>query len=200
MDSGVVVLDRDQRVVCWNYWFASASNISSEQAIGKTFPELFPKRSLGRLTTSIAEALDLGSSAFLTHSLNPNLLPLRTRAGLPLFTMYRFGRSERAYLIRIVCSRLSMSPAPPIANKSCVIDKMRATTLSSRVRSDIILTLDANGIVQFANPAAIRETRFERSELVGRALGISSKSLIYGKTSGSTILDGRRLGAIDRNW
>nr|WP_291846827.1 PAS domain-containing sensor histidine kinase [Bradyrhizobium sp.] len=37
--------------------------------------------------------------------------------------------------------------------------------------SDIILTLDANGIVQSVNPAAIHETRFERSELVGRPLG-----------------------------
>lgn len=37
--------------------------------------------------------------------------------------------------------------------------------------SDIILTLDANGIVQSVNPAAVHETRFERSELVGRPLG-----------------------------
>ena len=26
LDSGVVVLDGDQRVICWNYWFASASD------------------------------------------------------------------------------------------------------------------------------------------------------------------------------
>ena len=75
LDSGVVVLDSDQRVVCWNYWFAAASHISSERAVGKTISELFPGRSLVRLTTSITEALDLGSSALLTHSLNPNMYP-----------------------------------------------------------------------------------------------------------------------------
>ncbi len=35
---------------------------------------------------------------------------------------------------------------------------------------DIILTLDAGGIVQFANPAAIRETQYEKAELVGQPL------------------------------
>ena len=46
--------------------------------------ELFPGHPLGRLITSISDALTLGSSALLTHALNPKLLPLRTRAGLPL--------------------------------------------------------------------------------------------------------------------
>ena len=78
------MLDRDQRVVCWNYWFASASGISSEEAVGKTLDELFPGRPLVRLTTSVSEALALGSSALLTYMLNRDLLPLRTRAGLPL--------------------------------------------------------------------------------------------------------------------
>ncbi len=84
LDSGVVILDRNRRVVFWNYWLSSASGIPAEQAAGKSLPDLFPGHSLGRLTTSIADALSLGSSAFLTHSLNPKMLPLRTRAGLPL--------------------------------------------------------------------------------------------------------------------
>lgn len=41
LDSGVVVLDRDRRVVCWNYWFASAIGIASQQAVGKTLEDLF---------------------------------------------------------------------------------------------------------------------------------------------------------------
>ena len=81
LDSGVVVLDRDQRVVCFNYWFASASGISSQEATGRSLDELFPTRPLVRLKTSIAEAFTLGSSALLTYMLNPDLLPLRTRAG-----------------------------------------------------------------------------------------------------------------------
>lgn len=170
LDTGVVVLDGNQRVVCWNYWFASASDISSDQAVGKTISELFPGRSLGRLTTSVSEALELGSSAFLTHSLNPNLLPLRTRAGLPLLhnvSIRPFG--ERPYSRCL----LQIADVTGAAHRERILRERQNARYDAVVESapDIILTLDANGIVQFVNPAAIRETGFERSELVGRPLG-----------------------------
>ncbi len=107
LDSGVIVLDRDQRIIFWNQWFSSASNIGFEGAAGRTLPELFPDRRLGRLTISVAEALDVGTSAFLTYSLNPNLLPLRTRAGLPLIHNVSVRPLGRGYLFRIACCRLS---------------------------------------------------------------------------------------------
>lgn len=170
LDSGVVVLDDDQRVVCWNQWFASASDRSSEQAIGKTLPEIFPGRSLGRLNASVSEALTLGSSAFLTHSLNPNLLPLRTRAGLPLvhnISVRPFGQRPYSHCM------LQIADVTGAAHREQVLRDRQNARYDAVVESasDIILTLDANGIVQSVNPAAIHETRFERSELVGRPLG-----------------------------
>lgn len=57
LDSGVVVLDREQRVVCFNYWFESASGLSSQEAAGKTLDELFAGRPLVRLKTSVSEVL-----------------------------------------------------------------------------------------------------------------------------------------------
>ena len=170
LDSGVVVLDGDQRVICWNHWFASASNVSSEHAAGKTIPELFPGRSLGRLTTSISEALTLGSSAFLTHALNPNLLPLRTRAGLPLIhnvSVRPLGERPYSHCM------LQIADVTGAAHREHVLRERQNARYDAVVESasDIILTLDANGIVQSVNPAAVRETRFERSELVGRPLG-----------------------------
>jgi PAS domain S-box-containing protein len=170
LDSGVVVLDRDQRVVFWNQWLSSASDIGSEQAAGRTLPQLFPSRPPGRLTTCIAEALHVGSSAFLTYTLNPNLLPLRTRAGLPLI---------HNVSIRPLGSRLPFSycllqvvDVTVAAQRERVLRERQNARYDAVVESapDIILTLDAGGIVQFANPAAIRETQYERSELVGHPL------------------------------
>ena len=165
-----MVLDSDQRVICWNYWFASASNISSERAIGKTISELFPGHSLARLTTSISEAFNLGSSALLTHSLNPNLLPLRTRAGLPLVhnvSVRPLGERPYSHCV------LQIADVTGAAHREQVLRERQNARYDAVVESapDIILTLDATGIIQFANPTAIRETQFERSELVGRALG-----------------------------
>lgn len=171
LDSGVVVLDRDQRVVFWNYWLSSASGIGPGQAAGQTLAELFPDRTLGRLTTSITDALSVGSSAFLTYSLNPNLLPLRTRAGLPLIynvTVRPFG----AQLPHSHCL-LQIVDVTVATQRERVLRERQNARYDAVVESapDIILTLDADGIVQFANPAAVRETQYSRSELVGNPLG-----------------------------
>jgi PAS domain S-box-containing protein len=170
LDSGVVVLDRDQRVVCWNQWFASASNISSEHAAGKTLDHLFPGRPLDRLRTSVSEALTLGSSAFLTYMLNRDLLPLRTRAGLTLVhnvSVRPFGQRPYSHCL------LQISDVTGAAHRDRVLRQRQNARYDAVVESasDAILTLDANGLVQFANSASLRETSFERAELVGRPLG-----------------------------
>jgi PAS domain S-box-containing protein len=170
LDSGVVVLDRDQRIVCWNYWFASACNISSENAVGKTLVELFSGRTLVRLTTSVSEALTLGSSALLTYMLNKDLLPLRTRAGLPLIhnvSVRPFGQRPYSHCL------LQISDVTSAAHRDRILRERQNARYDAVVESasDAILTLDANGLVQFANSASLRETSFERHELVGQPLG-----------------------------
>jgi PAS domain S-box-containing protein len=169
LDSGVVVLDVDQRVVCWNYWFASASHISSERAVGKTLDQLFPGRPLVRLTKSVAEALTLGSSALLTYMLNRDLLPLRTRAGLPLIhniSVRPFGARPYSHCL------IQVSDVTGAAHRDRVLRERQNARYDAVVESasDAILTLDADGLVQFANSASVSETSFERAELVGRPL------------------------------
>jgi PAS domain S-box-containing protein len=169
LDSGVVVVDRDRRVVCWNSWFASASNIPSVHAVGKTLNELFPGRPLTRLTTSVSEALDLGSSALLTYMLNRDLLPLRTRAGMPLVhnvSVRPFGDRPYSHCL------LQISDVTGAAHRDRILRERQNARYDAVVESasDAILTLDATGLVQFANSASLRETSFERNELVGRTL------------------------------
>jgi len=170
LDSGVVVLDRDRRVVWWNHWFASASNISSERSAGKTLNEVFPERPLVRLTTSISEALTLGSSALLTFMLNREILPLRTRAGLPLIhnvSVRPLGLRPYSHCL------LQISDVTAAAHRDRILRERQNARYDAVVESasDAILTLDADGLVQFANSASVRETSFDRSELVGRPLG-----------------------------
>ena len=170
LDSGVVVLDRDQRIVSWNEWFATASGISLQHAGGKTLEELFPGRPLGRLMTATVEALKLGSSAFLTYLLNRDLLPLRTRAGLPLIhnvSVRPIGQRPYSYCL------LQISDVTASAHRDRVLRERQNARYDAVVESasDAILTLDANGVVQFANSSTLRETSFERSELIGRTLG-----------------------------
>ena len=78
VDTGLIVVDGDHRVIACNAWFTSAARIGAEEAIGRTIEELFPQTGTGRLTSAVAEALKYGTSSILTHSLHPALLPLKT--------------------------------------------------------------------------------------------------------------------------
>ena len=71
---------------------------------------------------------------------------------------------------RTVSFRFRMSPAA--AHRERILRERQNARYDAVVESasDAILTLDANGLVQFANSASFRETSFERAELVGRPL------------------------------
>jgi PAS domain-containing protein len=60
LNTAVAVLDRSLRVLAWNAWLAGASGISVDEAVGRTFEELFPGRTLHRLTEATREAVGSG--------------------------------------------------------------------------------------------------------------------------------------------
>ena len=84
IDLGLILLDDDRRVIGWNAWIANASGIADAAARGHRLGELFPGRIPVRLDTAIAQALELGASSLVTHTLHPAILPLRTPAGRQL--------------------------------------------------------------------------------------------------------------------
>jgi len=71
LDCGIVILDDTQRVIGWNSWFLSASEITAADAEGKRIEEIFPDASLPRITAAITAALVAGSPTLITHSLHP---------------------------------------------------------------------------------------------------------------------------------
>jgi PAS domain S-box-containing protein len=169
LDSGVAILDSDQRVIGWNEWLASASGVSPSLATTKTLNEIFPDKRLDRLNSSISEALTLGASSLLTYSLNRDLLPLRTRAGLPLI----HNVSVRP-LGRIPYSRclLQVADVTGAAHRERILRDRQNARYDAVMESasDSILTLDSAGTIQFANPAAINETGYSQQELIGLEL------------------------------
>lgn len=171
LDAGIAILDSSRRLVGWNDWMVSASGIASADAIGKTLPDLFGAALSNRLLTAIADSLTLNSSGFLTHSLNPNLFPFRTRAGLPMLqnvTVRSLGTaSEARCLIQVV-------DVTGAAHREKVLRERQNARYDAVVESapDAILTLDAEGVVRFANPSAEREIGYAQQELIGQRLSI----------------------------
>jgi PAS domain S-box-containing protein len=158
---GLIVLDRAGRVVLWNAWMRLNCGITAEDARGKLLEEVFPGVDLGRLSAGISTALTSGASTIITHALNPTLLPLQTRSRQTLL------------------HDISVSPIGQTPPEGCVIAITDVTAATRRVRylrdqqdarydavvagaPDIIITVDEDGLVQFANPAA--DARFGRQD------------------------------------
>ncbi|HEX5460211.1 MAG TPA: response regulator [Steroidobacteraceae bacterium] len=167
INGGLIVLDRTGRVVLWNVWMQNTSGISEETACGKRLAEIFPDADLQRLSAAITGALDCGTSAIITHALRPALLPLHTRSRQPL-------------VHDVAVSPIETATAP----EGCVISITDVTAATRRVRylrdqqdarydavvasaPDIIITVDENGLVQFANPAAHARFGDPGTRLVG---------------------------------
>jgi PAS domain S-box-containing protein len=166
IETGLIVLDPHARISAWNSWMVSAAGISAEAAHGRQLHELFPSTARSRLATAVTEALQIGTPSILTHSLHHCIFPLKTRSGRTLV---------HDVLVR------STDGEPP----ACLIQVNDVTVATERDRvlrqrqnarydavvegaPDAILTLDTDGVIQFANPAAAREFEYPRNDLLGQ--------------------------------
>jgi PAS domain S-box-containing protein len=169
LDAGVLVLGKDDRIVTWNSWMVSASGVAETDALGRALPEIFPEAELARLLSAVREAFASGSSSLLTHTLHPVLLPLKTRIG------------------RVMIHNIAVRPVGEKPYDHCLIQVTDLTATAERERvlrqrqaarydavvdsaADPILTFDAQGLVQLANPAAEREFGYVGPELLGRSI------------------------------
>jgi PAS domain S-box-containing protein len=170
LDIGLILLDSDRRIIAWNSWIAAASGISKTEAVGKELAELFPGLDLGRLNAAVAEALKSGTSSLLTHSLHPSLFPLKTRAGMELIHDVSLRTAGEKPFTNCLVQVTDVTVA---VQRERVLRERQNARYGAVVDNapDAILTIDAEGVVQFANPAARREFGCITEELVGRPAG-----------------------------
>jgi PAS domain S-box-containing protein len=169
LDIGLVVLTADLKVLSWNSWMTSASTIELDAALGKTLPDLFPEARLIRLESALRQALDSGASSLLTHSLHPLLFRLRTRSGRSMIydvTVRPVG--DKPYQRCII----QISDVTLAAEREQVLRQRQNARYDAVVASapDAIVTFDAEGQIQLANPAAAREFGYTPDEMIGQSI------------------------------
>jgi PAS domain S-box-containing protein len=165
IDAGLIIVDSERYVRGWNHWMASASGISAVQAECRKLEDIFPTLTSQRLIGSVTDALDFGVSSVLTHSLNPALLPLRTRDGRPMIhnvAVRLITRTPELVLIQITDVTVA-------TERERVLRERQNARYDAVVESapDAILTLSSDGMIQLANPAAGRQFGYEPRELTG---------------------------------
>ena len=169
VDLGLILLDGDRRVIAWNAWIAKASGILDAGARGHRLDELFPGRIPARLATAISQALELGASSLVTHTLHPAILPLRTPAGRQLVHNITVRPSGKRPNLRCL---LQIVDVTVVAGRERVLRERQNARYDAVVDSapDTILTLDAEGTIQLVNPAASRQFGYSPDELIGHPL------------------------------
>jgi PAS domain S-box-containing protein len=169
LDTGLIVLDGDGRVLAWNDWMTSATGIVLDNAVGRLLTDIFPGIAQRRLRSAVADAVQLGASSLLTHSLHPRLLPLKTRAGRELIHDLSVRSIEQGarrhcliqiFDVTVAAERDRVLRARQDARYAAVVDNA----------PDAILTIDADGAIQFANSAAARAFNTSAQDLVGKPI------------------------------
>lgn len=170
VDIGLVVLDSEGCVVCWNDWMARIAKRSAEEVVGKSFYDIFPDVRRTRLSGVIADALQVGSSSILTYTLNA-LLPLRGEGGAPLL---------HNIVVRPVASAHANYCLLQITDVTVAVTRERVLRERQNARyhaivdsaPDAIITIDDSRNIHWVNGAVDHVLGYAHSELVGQKLDV----------------------------
>ena len=182
LDIGLIVVASGDRIEAWNSWMTSATGVALEAVIGRTLTEVFPASRLARLQSAISQALESGASSLLTHSLHPDLFPLKTRTARPMiFNVAVRPVGEKPYQRCIV----QISDITLAAERERVLRERQNARYDAVVASapDPIVTLDADGVIQLANPAAAQEFGYTTAEMIGESVD----TLMVGNTGWAAV-------------
>jgi PAS domain S-box-containing protein len=167
INGGLIVLDRNERIVRWNAWMSSASGQALAAVKGKLLAEVFPTAQSKRLLAAVKAALASNASSILSNSLNPSVLPLQTRSGRTLHHDITVapvaGSSDAACLILVTDVTMAARREKYLRDRQ---DARYNAVVGSA--ADVIMTIDSDGLIQLANPAAVSQSGFSIAELVGK--------------------------------
>jgi PAS domain S-box-containing protein len=170
VDIGLVVIDREGFIVCWNEWMARIARRPAQEVLGKSFFDIFPDARRSRLPAVIADAFQVGSSSILTHTLNA-LLPLRGEGGDPLLhnVVVRPVSSPQANYCLLQITDVTLA-----VTRERVLRERQNARYHAIVDSvpDAIITIDDSRNICWVNGAVDHVLGYGHSELLGQRLDV----------------------------
>ena len=198
LDVGIVVLDRDTKVVDWNEWMARVTGQPKPLVLGRKLIDLYPNLAKTRLPAVIDDALQIGSSSILTHSLN-SLLPLRGEDGLPLLhnVVVRPVWTDGVQHCLLQVNDVTVSVARERVLRERQNARYHAIVDSAH---DAIITIGLDRTIQWVNGAAEHVFGYPAAELLDQKIDVllekdgdvGAAFVSAGATTRSLQVNGRR--------
>ena len=172
LEGGVVVLDRDGRILVWNRWMMRASGIAAQDALARKFADVFPEIVGTRLSAAVGDATSTGVSSLLTHALNPRMLPLGYQDGRDLLHSVTVRSLTAAADEEALCL-IQVSDVTANVQREQLLRERRDARHRAVVdtAADAIITVDAEGKISWMNPAGERQFGYSAAELEGEDIG-----------------------------
>ena len=170
IDAGVIVVDSARLIVLWNEWMVQKSGIEAKAALRRPIEEVFSGLKTDRLAQAVSDALAFDNSGFISHTLHPSLLPLRS-GGNPLLHNVRIRpmtTDGRSYCL------VQIDDVTETIRRQAVLRDRQNARYRAVVDSahDAIVTTDESGVIQWMNNAAQRQFLFDADEAVGQPIGL----------------------------
>ncbi|MBF0225009.1 MAG: diguanylate cyclase [Desulfobacterales bacterium] len=77
INSGIVILDRDLKVVKWNRWMENYSKIPANDVIGKSIIEFYPNLDNAKFKRNVKSVLAFGNFSFFSQKLHKYIFPFK---------------------------------------------------------------------------------------------------------------------------
>jgi diguanylate cyclase (GGDEF)-like protein/PAS domain S-box-containing protein len=181
-NAGIIVLNTDQKVIFWNNWMVSASDIPKDAAFGLCLKKLFPEIRSGRIPSAISDVLERRMSSMLSSNLNKTLFPLKARecrCGTGEFMNQMVvikPLPDNHCLIHIFDTTKSTRREEVLHRQARSMEVMAESYRLSELRTraivdnalDAIITFDARGAIETFNPAAERLFGFQADQIIGK--------------------------------
>ncbi|MGB1091494.1 MAG: putative bifunctional diguanylate cyclase/phosphodiesterase, partial [Oceanobacter sp.] len=174
LDIGLIALDQQGAVQCWNPWMERHSRIKYQDAVGLSLTELWPQLIGTRIDLAIQKAIKQGSPSYLSSKLLSQPLPLFQASVTGLMPEQSIVQSIHVRQAEVEdgvsCCLISVTDVTSSDRREKALRRrsiMLSDLVESLKRKDFelstlfqntqigILTFDAEGVVQSANPAAL---------------------------------------------
>lgn len=168
MNQGLLIVDREYKVVEVNAWFINAVNMPHQALVQRNIFELFQFKQEPFLKQAINQAIDSGLSSFLSNALHPRLFPLYNRYQNcdrlieQSCTIKAITCNGRPYCLIDIQDISNMVQRETLLSKTS--NSLQLFNIAVEHSASSIVITNNNGIIEYVNPKFVEIAGFTLEE------------------------------------